>query len=1336
MKDERVWANFPFRHMDQFLSHYFQQKELCPGIMGCFVVPVWRRQPWWPLVDGLQVLAHYPAGTELFTAPMPDGSRRSLGPTRWAVEVRYDPADQPGDATFTSVPVVDPVVAECAVKADAAGSCKPAKAAFWRLSVAETTGMESRPPDCEGCAEVHASAASQALPRLIHVKGKAASKTATMFLDSGAQLNLVSRDFVRQHALKQEPARFSVNFPDGRGASLDGLVRDVPIKMGTYVVHLDLHVFDLRGNFDVLLGKGWHDLADPKIHWRLNVVQVLQEGKFHRFGTSQKPFTADGEVEAAPQVSGMTVKAFRKQVRSGECFIAYIKACQPETSHEVNAVATDGGSTPSDPCREPTGNPQYAEVLQAYAKVFAGLPPGLPPERAVQHTIDLLPGSRPKAKPPYRLSKLEEEECVRQLKNYLEMGHIQPSRSPYGAPVLFSRKKNGGLRFCVDYRALNDQTIKDRFPLPRIDDMLDRLHGAQVFSKLDLAQGYHQVRVAEEDVHKTAFTTASGHFEFKVMPFGLCNGPATFQRLMNSALNPLIGRCCMVYLDDIIIYSRDVESHKRDLALVLEKLQETNLYTQLSKCEFGLKELEFLGHIVSADGIKMDPSKISAMTGWPVPKNVKEVRGFLGLVNYYRRFIKDFAKMALPLTDLTKEDRSFEWSAPAQKAFEQLKHAMVSGPVLQTPDFSKPFRVFTDACQFAAGATLEQKHGSEWLPVAYFSKKFIPAQRNYNTKDREALGIVLALQEWRCYLQGSHFVVNNDHHTLQRIQQQATVSGRTARWAEFLQEFDCTIQYVKGCANAAADAFSRRPDLFAIGATQVGLQADFVDKLKAAYTTDTPLKELLEKKTVQQKDGFYWHRFGKLYIPLALRRLLILEAHRSAYSGHFGVIKVYAKLQESLWWPRMRQTIEDVLRTCHECQVVQPRNSVKYGLAHPLEIPTRRWDHVTLDLITGLPPSKTGRDACTVFVDRLTKMVHYAPCFKTCNAQDMAALFIDTVIKHHGWPSVVISDRDPRFDSEFWRAVLDGSGTQLRMSTPYHPETDGQTERANRTLLAMLRKFAVSSGRMWEEQLPWLEFAYNDSESCATGYSPFFLNTGSHPNIPLRGLVQSDTPTIPGDSPAGRAFQRRLNEALQLARSNLSLSAARQKHLTDRRRKPSPIKTGDEVLLDSDVFHFPELDAHKLKEKWYGPLRVISANAETVQLRTPLDKNFHCRVHVAGCKLYHRAEALPVMPDSQIDKQNWEIRKIVGHRWVDHPRRKQFRCRFMHPPHDTPDKDEFFYLEQLKAGKLIRAYNLALKQGALFKNGVLARPAGQANAKFISRRSRKRPSADPMGAGH
>ena len=317
----------------------------------------------------------------------------------------------------------------------------------------------------------------------------------------------------------------------------------------------------------------------------------------------------------------------------------------------------------------------------------------------------------------------------------------------------------------------------------------------------------------------------------------------------------------------------------------------------------------------------------------------------------------------------------------------------------------------------------------------------------------------------------------------------------------------------------------------------------------------------------------------------------------------------------------------------------------------------------------------------------------------------MAQLFVRGVVRLHGWPKVVISDRDPRFDADFWRSVLKGSGTQLRMSTAYHPETDGQTERANRTLLAMLRKFAIDSDSHWVDQLPWLEFAYNDSKHCGSGYTPFFLVQGSNPHVPLRDLITVESPLVPDDSPAGQAFSQRLNSALLVARGNLELSQARQKYYSNRTRQPSPIKAGDEVLLDSSVFHFPELKG-KLSSKWYGPLRVISADEHTVLVRTPLDNDMHARVHVSGCKLYFRdpEEQKGALPDSQLDKDNWEIEAIVGHRFVG--KRKEFRCRFKYAPHNVPAHDEWFATSDLSANRLKKEYNSLLSRGVTFVDGV------------------------------
>jgi hypothetical protein len=364
------------------------------------------------------------------------------------------------------------------------------------------------------------------------------------------------------------------------------------------------------------------------------------------------------------------------------------------------------------------------------------------------------------------MSPLELAKLKKQLTELIDMGYIQPSKSPYGAPVLFVPKKNGKLRMCVDYRALNKLTVKNRYPLPRIDELLDQLHGATIFTKLDCQKGYHQIRIAQNDgsIARTAFRTRYGHYEWLVMPFGLTNAPATFQALMNNILRPYLDKFVVVYLDDICIYSRTPEEHLDHVDKVLALLEEHQLYIGLDKCAFGQAEMSFLGHIISKDGIKVDPKKVQAVTTWPTPKNVKEVRSFLGLTGYYRRFIKHYAHMALPLTELTKKELGWRWTEDKEgAAFQALKNALTSAPVLVTANPELPYEVFTDASDFALGAVLLQDQGHGLQPVAYLSRKLSPTERRYPIGDKELLGIYWALTEWRCYLEGVQFRVNSDH---------------------------------------------------------------------------------------------------------------------------------------------------------------------------------------------------------------------------------------------------------------------------------------------------------------------------------------------------------------------------------------------------------------------------------------------------------------------------------------------------------------------------------------------------------------------------------------------
>ena len=424
----------------------------------------------------------------------------------------------------------------------------------------------------------------------------------------------------------------------------------------------------------------------------------------------------------------------------------------------------------------------------------------------MEFTIDLLPGTDPISLVPYRMTLAELRELKIQLQELVDKGFIQPSVSPWGAPVLFVRKKDGTLRLCIDYWQLNRVTIKNRYPLPRIDDLFDQLRGVCVFSKIDLRSGYYQLKIRSDDVPKTAFRIRYGHYEFLVMPFGLTNAPAAFMGLMNKIFQDYLDRFVIVFIDDILVYSRTKEEHVRHLSLVLKKLREHRLYAKFSKCQFWLKQVAFLGHVISAQGIQVDPQKIAVMESWEQPRTVTEVRSFLGLAGYYRRFVKDFSVIALPLTRLTRKEVKFEWDENCEQSFQRLKYCFTHAPVLTLPDDSGNFEIYSDASLNGLGCILMQ-HGGV---IAYASRQLKPHEKNYPTHDLELATIIFALKIWRHYLYGEKCKVFTDHKNLQYIFIKKDLNLWQRRWIKLLSDYDCTIEYHPGRANVVADALSRK----------------------------------------------------------------------------------------------------------------------------------------------------------------------------------------------------------------------------------------------------------------------------------------------------------------------------------------------------------------------------------------------------------------------------------------------------------------------------------------------------------------------------------------------
>ncbi|CAA7021303.1 unnamed protein product [Microthlaspi erraticum] len=722
------------------------------------------------------------------------------------------------------------------------------------------------------------------------------------------------------------------------------------------------------------------------------------------------------------------------------------------------------------------------------------------------------------------MAPAELAELKTQLEDLMDKGFIRPSSSPWGAPVLFVKKKDGSMRLCIDYRGINNITIKDKYPLPRIDELLDQLRGASWFSKIDLASGYHQISIFEPDVFKTAFNTRYGQYEFVVMPFGLTNAPAAFMRLMNEVFHDYLDGFVIVFIDDILVYSKTKEEHKEHLRKVLERLRSQKLYAKFSKCRFWKREIGFLGHRVSEQGVSVDPEKIAAIQDWPQPTNATEVRSFLGLAGYYRKFVKDFSIMAKPLTRLTGKGVPFVWSEEIECAFAELKEALTKAPILTLPEPGKPYVVYTDASRIGLGCVLMQ----EEKVIAYASRQLRKHEENYPTHDLEMAAVVFALKIWRSYLYGESVQVLTDHQSLKYLFTQADLNLRQRRWMEFIADYDVKIQYHPGKANVVADALSRRraevsveKDLETLGrelklvslsalegesSERLGLQAinqaSLVQRIREEQQRDEKIQKIATRIREGEGDNEEYHLAedgtvllqGRITVPEGgeLREEILRMAHHSILSIHPGSTKMYKDIRRYYHWPGIKKAVARYVSQCQSCQQIKAEHQVPGGLLQSLPIPEWKWDSIAMDFITGLPIAR-GRQNNTIWVivDRLTKVTRLLPVRDTDKVEILADLYIKQIVRLHGVPTDIVSDRDPRFTAIFWRALQGALGTELHMSTAFHPETDGQTERTIRTLEDMLRLCILDWAGMWEEYLPFIEFSYNNSYHSSIGMSPY-----------------------------------------------------------------------------------------------------------------------------------------------------------------------------------------------------------------------------------------------------
>ncbi|TQD77792.1 hypothetical protein C1H46_027665 [Malus baccata] len=1046
---------------------------------------------------------------------------------------------------------------------------------------------------------------------------------ARVLIDCGATHSVISHTFAQMTQPYPSSLGFDleVAMPRGDKCYVDSFYPRCPVRVDNVIMPANLIPLDIV-DFDVILGADWLHYNRAHIDCYGKLVTFLRPGLPEVTFVGERSGVRHGVISA--------IRA-RKLLSKG---------CQGYLAHVVlNDIASS--------------SVEEVGVVRHYPDVFPEDLPGLPPDRDVEFSIDLLPGTNPISLTPYRMAPAELRELKIQLQELIDKGFIQPSSSPWGAPVLFVRKKDGTLRLCIDYRQLNRVTIKNRYPLPRIDDLFDQLKGACVFSKIDLRSGYYQLKIKDEDVHKSAFRTRYGHYEFLVMPFGLTNAPAAFMRLMNEVFQEYLDRFVIVFIDDILVYSKSESDHIRHLNLVLRKLREHQLYAKFSKCQFWLDQVAFLGHVVSAQGIQVDPQKIEAVESWEQPRTVTEVRSFLGLAGYYRRFVQDFSIIALPLTKLTRKDVKFEWDGSCEQSFQQLKYCLTHAPVLILPDDNGNFEIYSDASLNGLGCVLMQHS----RVIAYASRQLKIHERNYPTHDLELAAIVFALKIWRHYLYGEKCKIFTDHKSLQYLFTQHDLNLRQRRWLELLSDYDCTIEYHPGRANVVADALSRKPQgrLNALYASRVSLLAELrstgvelkleeqseaflanfqvkpilIDRVLAAQLLDEEIQELISLRNegkkkdlkIRDSDGMLMQE-NRMYVPNneELKKEILDEAHCSAYAMHPGGTKMYHTIRPFYYWPGMKREIAEYVSRCIVCQQVKAERKKPFGRLQPLPVPQWKWENITMDFVYKLPRTQNGFDGIWVVVDRLTKSAHFIPVREKYSLNKLAQLFISKIVKYHGVPVNIISDRDPRFTSKFWTAFQEALGTRLLYSTAYHPQTDGQSERTIQTLEDMLRSSVMQFGDSWHDRLDLMEFAYNNSFHSSIGMSPFEALYGKACRTPLCWSEVGER-ILEGPEIVDETTQN-----IQVIKSNLKVAQDRQKSLADRHTTDRMYNVGDYVFLKLSpwrgVVRFGKKG--KLSPRYIGPYKIterIGEVAYRLELPPELSK-VHNVFHVSMLRHY------------------------------------------------------------------------------------------------------------------